>query len=174
VNFRVFCVCLFFLLFLKKDVVRGGFCGWCIFEAPKTGLEGLGGVTSYGIFFASAALWRPEAYRHEMQHVKDGVVASLLFNVGVAAVPLTALVLKGIKDDVYPLDAFPLSIALFFWSILWFLLVWLMLEFRAYRYADGLSFRETLQKLMLYTGEKKFGSRVFEGAVATLGMYWFF
>ncbi len=144
----------------------------CVFEAPKTGLEGLEGVTSYGIFFASAAIWRPEAYRHEMQHVKDGVVASLLFNVGVAAVPLTALVLKGIKDDVYPPDAFPLSIALFFWAILWMFLVWLMLEFRAYRYADGLSFRETLQKLMLYTGEKKFGSTVFEGAVATLAVYW--
>ncbi len=62
--------------------------------------------------------------------------------------------------------------ALFPWAILWTFLVWLMLEFRAYRYADGLSFRETLQKLTLYAAEKKFGSAVFEGAVATLAMYW--
>ncbi len=163
---------IFSFIFEKRRCTRRFLRLVCIFEAPKTGLEGLEGVTSYGIFFASVAIWRPEAYRHEMQHVKDGVVASLLFNVGVAAVPLTALVLKGIKDDVYPPDVFPLSIALFFWAILWMFLVWLMLEFRAYRYADGLSFRETLQKLMLYTGEKKIGNTVFEGAVATLAVYW--
>jgi hypothetical protein len=144
----------------------------CIFEAPKTELEGLEGATVTGIFFASVALWRPDAYRHEMQHVKDSVADALLFSVGAAAVPLAALVLKGIKDDVYPLDVFPLVIMLFFWAILWFLLVRLMLEFRAYRYADGLSFRETLQKLMLYADEKKFGDTVFQGAAATLAVYW--
>jgi hypothetical protein len=95
-----------------------------------------------------------------------------LFSVGIAAVPFAALVLKGIKDDVYPLDVFPLVIMLFFWAILWMFLVWLMFEFRAYRYADGLSFRETLQKLTLYTAEKKFGNTVFEGATATLAAYW--
>jgi MFS family permease len=144
----------------------------CIFEAPKTEFEGLEGATASGIFSASVALWRPEAYRHEMQHVKDSVADALLFSVGIAAVPFAALVLKGIKDDVYPLDVFPLVIMLFFWAILWLLLVWLMFEFRAYRYAEGLSFRETLQKLTLYTAEKKFGNTVFEGAVATLAVYW--
>ena len=146
----------------------------CIFEAPKTGLEGLGGMTSYGIFFTPAAIWHPEAYRHEMQHVKDGVAGALLISVGAAAVPLAALVWRGITKGVYPPDAFLLVIALLAWAILWLRLVWLMLEFRAYRYADGLSFRETLQKLTLYTVEKKFGRTVFENAIATLGMYWFF
>ncbi len=144
----------------------------CIFEAPKAELEGLGGMASFSIFFASAAIWRPEAYRHEMQHVKDGVAGALLISVGAAAVPFVSLVLKGIKDDVYPPDAFPLSMALFPWAILWMFLVWLMFEFRAYRYADGLSFRETLQKLMLYADEKKFGSTVFQNAIATLAVYW--
>jgi hypothetical protein len=144
----------------------------CIFEAPKAGLEGLGGMASSGIFFASAAIWHPEAYRHEMQHVKDGVAGALLISVGAAAVPLAVLVLKGL-GNVYPPDVFPLVIALFPWAILWTFLVWLMLEFRAYRYADGLSFRETLQKLMLYADEKKLGSTVFQFAISTLGMYWF-
>jgi hypothetical protein len=47
-----------------------------------------------------------------------------------------------------------------------------MFEFRAYRYADGLSFRETLQKLTPYADEKKFGSTEFLIAVATLAVYW--
>ena len=144
----------------------------CIFEAPKTGLKGLGGMTSYGIFFTPAAIWHPEAYRHEMQHVKDGVVASLLISVSAAAVPLAALVLKGVRNGVYPPDVAPLAIMLFPWAVPWVLLVWLLFEFRAYRYADGLSFRETLQKLTLYAVEKKFGRTVFENAVATLAAYW--
>jgi len=144
----------------------------CIFEAPKARLEGLGGMASSGIFFASAALLRPEAYRHEMQHVKDGVVASLLISVGISVFPFVSLMLRVIKDNVYPPDAFPLFLALFPWAILWLLLVWLLFEFRAYRYADGLSFRETLQKLTLYAVEKKFGNTVFEYAVATLAVYW--
>ncbi|NAZ33174.1 MAG: hypothetical protein GU356_02600 [Pyrobaculum sp.] len=143
----------------------------CIFEAPKTGLEGLGGTAFFSIFFASAAIWRPEAYRHEMQHVKDGVVASLLISVGAAVYPFAVFVLRGVSN-VYPPDAFPLVIVLFAWAILWLRLVWLMLEFRAYRYADGLSFRETLQKLTLYAVEKKFGNTVFQVAVATLAAYW--
>jgi MFS family permease len=108
-----------------------------------------------------------------MQHVKDGVVASLLISVGAAVFPFAVLVLRGV-NNVYPPDVAPLFMALFPWATLWFLLVWLMLEFRAYRYADGLSFREILQKLTLYTVEKKFGRTVFENAIATLGMYWFF
>jgi len=144
----------------------------CIFEAPKTELEGLHGMTSSGIFFASVALWRPEVYRHEMQHVKDGVADAFLLSVGAAVVPLAVLVLKGVRNGVYPPDVAPLFMALLPWAILWLLLVWLMLEFRAYRYADGLSFRETLQKLMLYADEKKFGSTVFLGATATLAVYW--
>jgi hypothetical protein len=163
---------IYSLIFKERRCVRRFLRLVCIFEAPKAGLEGLGGMASYGIFFTPVALWHPEAYRHEMQHVKDGVVASLLFSVGAAAVPFAALVLKGIKDDVYPPDAFPLSMALFPWAIFWMFLVWLMFEFRAYRYADGLSFREILQKLTLYAAEKKFGSAVFEGAVATLAVYW--
>jgi MFS family permease len=143
----------------------------CIFEAPKTELEGLGGTAFFSIFFASATIWRPDAYRHEMQHVKDGVVASLLISIGFSVFPFAVLVLRGVSN-VYPPDAFPLVIALFAWAILWLRLVWLMLEFRAYRYADGLSFRETLQKLTLYTAEKKFGNTVFQVAVATLAAYW--
>ncbi len=162
---------IFSFIFEKRRCTRRFLRLVCIFETPKTGLEGLHGIAPYSIFFASAAIWRPEAYRHEMQHVKDGVVASLLFSVGAAVPPLAVLVLKGI-NDVYSPDAFPLSIALFPWAILWLLLVWLLFEFRAYRYADGLSFRETLQKLMLYADEKKFGRTVFEGAVATLAVYW--
>jgi MFS family permease len=163
---------IFSFIFEKRRCVRRFLRLVCIFEAPKAGLEGLGGMTSYGIFFTPMAIWRPESYRHEMQHVKDGVVASLLISVGAAAVPLAALVLKGIRDDLYPPDAFPLSMALFPWAIFWMFLVWLMFEFRAYRYADGLSFREILQKLTLYAAEKKFGSAVFEGAVTTLAVYW--
>jgi len=144
----------------------------CIFEAPKTGLEGLGGMTFYGIFFTPAAIWRPEAYRHEMQHVKDGVAGALLISVGAAVFPFAVFVLRGVRNGVYPPDAFPLVIVLFAWAILWVLLVWLLFEFRAYRYADGLSFRETLQKLTLYAVEKKFGNTVFENAVATLAAYW--
>jgi hypothetical protein len=78
-----------------------------------------------------------------MQHVKDGVAGALLISVGAAAVPFAVLVLKGL-EDVYPPDVFPLIMALFPWAPLWFLLVWLMFEFRAYRHADGLSFREAL------------------------------
>ncbi len=163
---------IFSFIFEKRRCTRRFLRLVCIFEAPKTELEGLGGTTSSGIFFTPAALWHPEAYRHEMQHVKDGIAGALLFSVGAAAVPFSLFVLKGTKDDVYPPDAFPLSIALFFWAILWMFLVTLMLEFRAYRYADGLSFRETLQKLTLYADEKKFGSKVFEGATTTLAVYW--
>ncbi len=163
---------IFSLIFKERRCVRRFLRLVCIFEAPKTGLEGLGGMASSGIFFASAAIWRPESYRHEMQHVKDGVAGALLISVGAAAVPLASLVLMGVRDGVYSSDVFPLFMALFPWAILWFLLVWLMLEFRAYRYADGLSFRETLQKLTLYTVEKKFGNTVFEGAIATLAVYW--
>ncbi len=164
-------VLIFSLIFKERRCVRRFLRLVCIFEAPKAGLEGLGGMASLSIFFASAAIWRPEAYRHEMQHVKDGVAGALLISVGAAAVPLASLVLKGVRDGVYPSDVFPLFMALFPWAILWFLLVWLMLEFRAYRYADGLSFRETLQKLTLYTVEKKFGSTVFEYATTTLAAY---
>ncbi len=165
-------VLIFSLIFKERR------CMWwflrlvCIFEAPKTGLEGLQGMASFSIFFASAAIWHPEAYRHEMQHVKDGVAGALLISVGAAVFPFASLVLKGVRDGVYPPDVFPLFMALFPWAILWLLLVWLLFEFRAWRHADGLSFRETLQKLMLYAVEKKFGSTVFEGAVATLAVYW--
>jgi hypothetical protein len=162
---------IYSLIFKERRCTRRFLRLVCIFEAPKTGLEGLGGMTSYGIFFTPVALWHPESYRHEMQHVKDGVVASLLLSVGAAAVPFAILVLKGL-EDVYPPDVLPLVMASFPWAGLWLLLVWLLFEFRAYRYADGLSFRETLQKLTLYAAEKKFGSAVFEGAVATLAMYW--
>jgi hypothetical protein len=163
---------IFSFIFEKRRCTRRFLRLVCIFEAPKAGLEGLGGMTATGIFFTPAAIWRPEAYRHEMQHVKDGVADALLISVGAAALPFAVFVLKGIKDDVYPPDVFPLSIALFSWAILWFLLVWLLFEFRAYRYADGLSFRETLQKLPLYAVEKKFGSTVFQFAIATLAAYW--
>jgi hypothetical protein len=163
---------IFSLIFKERRCVRRFLRLVCIFEAPKAGLAGLGGMASSGIFFASAAIWHPEAYRHEMQHVKDGVAGALLISVGAAAFPFAVLVLKGIKDGVYLFDAFPLFMALFPWANLWMFLVWLMLEFRAYRYADGLSFREILQKLMLYAVEKKFGSTVFEGAAATLAVYW--
>jgi hypothetical protein len=163
---------IFSLIFKEMRCMRRFLRLVRIFEAPKAGLKGLGGMTAYGIFFASAAIWRPESYRHEMQHVKDGVVASLLISVGAAAVPFAALVLKGVGDNMYPPDVFPLFMALFPWAILWLLLVWLLFEFRTYRYADGLSFGETLQKLMLYADEKKFGRTVFEGAVATLAVYW--
>ena len=163
---------IFSFIFEKRRCTRRFLRLVCIFEAPKTELEGLGGVTVPGIFFASAAIWHPESYRHEMQHVKDGVADALLISVGAAAVPLAALVWRGITKGVYPPDVAPLVIVLFAWAVLWQLLVRLMLEFRAYRYADGLSFRETLQKLMLYTGEKKFGNTVFLVAVATLAVYW--
>jgi hypothetical protein len=122
----------------------------CSSETPKAGLEGLG----------------------KMRHVKDRVADALLSSVGAAVAPLAVLVLKGMKDGVYPSDASPLFIALFPWSVLWMDLVWRILEFRTSRYADGLSFRETLQEMMLYTGEKKFGSMAFLIAVATLAMYW--
>ena len=163
---------IFSFIFEKRRCTRRFLRLVCIFEAPKAGLEGLGGTAFFSIFFTPVAIWRPETYRHEMQHVKDGVVASLLISVGVSVFPFVVLVLKGIKDDVYPPDAFPLSIALFPWAILWFLLVWLLFEFRAYRYADGLSFKETLQKLTLYADEKKFGNTVFQFAISTLAVYW--
>jgi hypothetical protein len=163
---------IFSLIFKERRCTRRFLRLVCIFEAPKAGLEGLGGMATFSIFFASAAIWHPEAYRHEMQHVKDGVAGALLISVGAAAFPFAALVLKGVRDGVYPPDVFPLFMALFPWAILWLLLVWLLFEFRAYRHADGLSFRETLQKLTLYAAEKKFGSAVFEGAAATLAVYW--
>jgi MFS family permease len=165
-------------MFIYSFIFEERHCMWrflrlvCIFEAPKVGSVGLGGMASDGIFFASAAIWHPEAYRHEMQHVKDGVAGALLISVGAAAFPLVVLVLKGVWNGVYPLDVAPFFVALCPWTLLWLLLVRLMLEFRAYRYADGLSFRETLQMLMLYAVEKKFGSSVFQFAVATLAVYW--
>jgi hypothetical protein len=159
-------------IFEERRCVRRFLRLVCIFEAPKTGLEGLHGMTSYGIFFAPVAIWRPEAYRHEMQHVKDGVAGALLISVGVSVFPFVSLGLRGLGNGVYSPDVAPLFMALFPWAILWLLLVWLLFEFRAYRYADGLSFRETLQKLTLYTVEKKFGSTVFQSAAATLAVYW--
>jgi len=163
---------IFSFIFEERRCMRRFLRLVCIFEAPKAGLEGLGGMAFFSIFFTPVALWRPEAYRHEMQHVKDGIVASLLTSVGISVFPFVSLMLRVVEDGVYPPDAFPLFLALFPWAILWLLLVWLLFEFRAYRYADGLSFRETLQKLTLYTVEKKFGSTVFEDAVATLAVYW--
>jgi len=165
-------------MFIFSFIFEERRCMWrflrlvCIFEAPKTEPEGFHGMTVSGIFFASAALWRPEVYRHEMQHVKDGVAGAFLFNVGAAAAPFAALVLRGVWNGVYPPDVAPLVMALLPWAMLWVLLVWLLFEFRAYRYADGLSFRETLEKLKLYTVEKKFGSTVFLVATATLAVYW--
>jgi hypothetical protein len=103
-------------------------------------------------------------------HVKD-VVDILLDSVGASMLPFAALVLKGL-GNVYPPDVFPLVMALLPWAFLWMHLVSLMLWFREYRYAEGLSFRETLQELTLYTAEKKFGSTAFSIAVATLAMYW--
>ncbi|MFZ8810936.1 MAG: hypothetical protein ACO2PN_22860 [Pyrobaculum sp.] len=144
----------------------------CIFEAPKTGLEGVHGIASYGIFFAPAALLRPDAYRHEMQHVRDGVVAFLLIYSGSSVPLIAALVLRGVEEGVYPIDVSPLFIALFPWTFLWLLLVQAVFEFRAYRYADGLSFKEALHRLLPYTADKKFGNAAFEGAVVTLMMYW--
>ncbi len=127
----------------------------CTSEAPKTGLEGLG----------------------EMRHVNvvdtSLFINALLFSVGLAMVPFIAFVLRGVEDkNVYPLDVLFLSVALFSWTLFSTYLVWLMLKFGAYRYAEGLSFREALQKLTLYTAEKKFGSTVFLGAVAMLGVHW--
>jgi len=164
-------------MFIFSFIFEKRRCMWrflrlvCIFEAPKVGLEGLGGTAFFSIFFTPVAIWRPDAYRHEMQHVKDGVVASLLISIGFSVFPFAVLVLKGVSN-VYPPDVAPLVIMLFPWATLWLLLVWLLFEFRAYRYADGLSFREILQKLTLYTVEKKFGNTVFENAVATLAAYW--
>jgi hypothetical protein len=164
---------IFSFIFEKRRCMRRFLRLVCIFEAPKTELEeDLYGMTFHGIFSASVALWRPEVYRHEMQHVKDGVVGALLISVGAAAVPFAVFVWRGIDGGVYPPDVFFFVMALFLWAILWVHLVKLMLEFRAYRYADGLSFRETLQKLAPYADEKKFGSMVFQIAVATLAVYW--
>ncbi len=157
---------IFSFIFEKRRCTRRFLRLACIFEAPKTELEDLQGMTSHGIFFASVAIWRPEAYRHEMQHVKDGVVGALLINVGAAAAPFAVFVWRGIDGGVYPSGVFPLVMALFPWAILWVHLVKLLLEFRAYRYADGLSFRETLQKLAPYADS------VFQIAVATLAVYW--
>ena len=142
-------VLIFSLIIKERRCTRRFLRLVCTSETPKTGPEGLG----------------------KMRHVKDRVADTLLSNVGIAAVPLAVLVLRGVRNGVYPLDVFPLFMALIPWAILWMFLVF-MLEFRAYRYAEGLSFRETLQKL-LYE-EKKFGSTVFQFAVATLAMYWFF
>jgi hypothetical protein len=144
----------------------------CIFEAPKVGLEGVHGIAPYGIFFASAALLRPDAYRHEMQHVRDGVLASLMIYSGSSVPLIAALVLRGVKEGVYPIDVSPLFIALFPWTFLWLLLVQAVFEFRAYRYADGLSFKEALHRLLPYTADKKFGNAAFQSAVVTLTMYW--
>lgn len=121
----------FSFIFEKRRCTRRFLRLVCIFEAPKTGLEGIHGIASYGIFFASAALLRPEAYRHEMQHVKDGVVAYLLIYSGSSVPLIAALVLRGVKEGVYPIDVSPLFIALFPWTFLWLLLVQAVFEFRA-------------------------------------------
>jgi hypothetical protein len=163
---------IFSFIFKERRCMRRFLRLVCIFEVPKVDVVGLGGMAASGIFFVPVALWRPEAYRHEMQHVKDGVADAFLSSVGDAAVPFAVLVLKGVYNGVYPLDVAPFFAALFPWTLLWNPLVKLMSEFRAYRYADGLSFRETLQKLTLYAVEKKFGNTVFENAVATLAAYW--
>jgi MFS family permease len=166
-------------MFIFSFIFEERRCMWrflrlvCIFETPKVGLVGLGGMTSHGIFFASAAIWHPETYRHEMQHVKDGVAGALLISVGLSVFPLVVLVLKGVWNGVYPLDVAPFFAALCPWTLLWVILVKLVFEFRAFRYAEGLSFRETLQMLMLYAVEKKFGSTVFQFAILTLAFYWF-
>jgi len=141
----------FSLIFRERYCTRRFLRLVCISEAPKTGLEGLG----------------------EKRHVKKyDVVDTLLFSVGLAMFPFIIFVLRGVTKGVYPPDVFLFSMVLFSWTFLCTFLVRLMLEFRTYRYAEGLSFRETLQELMLYTGEKKFGSTEFLIAVATLGMYW--
>ena len=139
-------------ILIKEIIIKERHCTRlvCSSETPKAGLEGLG----------------------KMRHVKDRVADALLSSVGAAVAPFAVLVLKGITDGVYPSDALPLFIALFPWGVLWMDLVWRMLEFRAYRYGDGLSFRETLENLMLYTDEKKFGSTAFLYAILTLAMYW--
>jgi hypothetical protein len=121
----------------------------CTFETSKTESEGLG----------------------KMLHVRD-VVDILSDSVGASMLPFAAFVLRGVVDkNVYPLDVLFFVIALFFWAFLWSHLVWLMLWFREYKYAEDLSVRETLQELAL---EKTFGSTAFQFAIVTLGMYWFF
>jgi hypothetical protein len=162
----------FSFIFEKRRCTRRFLRLMCIFEAPNTELEGVHGIAPYGIFFASAALLRPDVYRHEMQHVRDGVLASLLIYSGSSVPPIAALVLRGVKEGVYPIDVAPLFIALFPWTFLWLLLVQAVFEFRAYRYADGLSFKEALQRLLPYTADKKFGNAAFQSAVVTLTMYW--
>ncbi len=162
----------FSFIFEKRRCTRRFLRLVCIFEAPKAGLEGVHGIAPYSIFFASAALLRPEAYRHEMQHVRDGVVASLLIYSGFSVPLIAAHVLRGVKEGVYPIDVSPLFIALFPWTFLWLLLVQAVFEFRAYRYADGLSFKEALHRLLPYTADKKFGNTAFQSAVVTLMMYW--
>ena len=112
-------VLIFSLIFKERRCVRRFLRLVCIFEAPKAGLEGLHGMATFSIFFASAAIWHPEAYRHEMQHVKDGVAGALLLSVGIAAIPLAALAWKGVRNGVYPPDVAPFFIALFPWAILW-------------------------------------------------------
>ncbi len=169
---NVFSMFIFSFISKERRCVRRFLRLVCIFEAPKVVVVGLGGMAASGIFFVPVALWRPEAYRHEMQHVKDSVADAFLSSVGDAAVPFAVLVLKGVYNGVYPLDVAPFFAALFPWTFLWIPLVKLMSEFRAFRYAEGLSFKETLQKLTLYAAEKKFGSTVFQGAVATLAIYW--
>ena len=163
---------IFSFIFEERRCTRRFLRLVCIFEAPNTELEGVHGIAPYGIFFASAALLRPDAYRHEMQHVRDGVLASLLIYSGSSVPLIAALVLRGVKEGVYPIDVSPLFIALFPWTFLWLLLVQAVFEFRAYRYADGLSFKEALHRLLPYTADKKFGNAAFQSAVVTLTMYW--
>jgi hypothetical protein len=106
-------------------------------------------------------------------HVKD-VVDILLDSVGFSMIPFAFFVWRGVVENVHPPDVFLFVMALLPWTFLWMYLVSLMSEIMKYRYAEGLSFRETLQELTLYTAEKKFGSTAFQLAIATLGMYWFF
>jgi hypothetical protein len=98
-------------------------------------------------------------------HVKD-VVDILLYSAGLSMFPFAFFVWRGVDD------ALPLVMAMVPWTGLWMYLVSLMSEIMKYRYAEGLSFREAMQKLMLYADEKKFGSTAFLIAVATLAMYW--
>ncbi len=148
-------VVLVFPVILRRCSTRRFLRLVCTSEAPKTGLEGLG----------------------EMRHVNvvdtSLFILFILFSAGLAMIPFIAFVLRGVEDkNVYPLDLLFFSMVLFTWTLFLAPLVWLMLKFWSYRYAKGLSFREALQELTLYTAEKKFGSTVFQGAVAMLGVHW--
>ncbi len=145
--------------FILSSIFRERHCTRrvCVSEASKTESEGLG----------------------EMRHVKKyDVVDNLLFSAGSSMFSFIIFVLLGVIKGVYLPDVFFFSMVLFSWTFLCTFLVRLMLtfrlKFRANRYAEDLSFRETLQKLMLYTDEKQFERDVFLYAILTLAAYWFF